>query len=209
MTIHRFAVETGQVSSGKFSSVWESMRSDVAQRHTQVALHDEGSADVKLARQLADEVINVSGAEIELYLRTDNNDTDDVFDEDADVTYWEPIPMKAFFKPSPVELELKKWGADIENHREEITFSHRQLYSEFDARMLRTGDVIRIPYNAAAINPVTYRVTNATPSGNFRYIWLYFTCQVEVLTADITVRPREDMPIEEHVRSGDAYRESI
>ena len=50
---------------------------------------------------------------------------------------------------------------------------------------------------------------NATPSGNFRYIWLYFTCQVEILTADITVRPEEDMPTEEHVRTNGVYRESI
>jgi hypothetical protein len=208
MTIHRFAIDTGQLTPGKFASVWESMRSDSEQRHTKIALHDEDSPDIKMARQLADEIIHISGAEIEVYLRTDNNDNDEVFDEDADPTYWEPVPMKAYFKPQPIELELKKWGADMENHREEIIFSHRQLYAEFGERMLRTGDVLRIPYNAAAINPTTYRVTNATPSGNFRYIWLYFTCQVEVLTADITVRPKEDMPVEEHIRTGDAYRES-
>ena len=209
MTIHRFAVDTNQPDPGKFTSVLESFRSDVEQRHTKIALHDDESSDIKLARQLADEIIHVSGAEIEVYLRTDNADNDSVWDADADPTYWQPISMKAYFKPSPIELELKKWGADLENHREEVIFSHRQLYHETNERMLRIGDVLKLPYNSATINPTTYRITNATPSGNFRYVWLYFTCQVEVLTADITVRPKEDMPEEEPVKTGGVYRESI
>ena len=209
MTIHRFAINTGQSGPGKFSSVLSSIRTDVEQRHTPVALHDEESADIRLARSLADEMINVSGAEIQLYLRTDNADNDAVWDADADPTYWSSIPIKAFFKPAPLEMELKKWGVDLENNRTEVVFSHRQLYELFNDRMLRTGDVLHLPYNAASVNPDYYRIVNATPSGNFRYIWLYFTCQVEVLTADITVRPREDMPVEEHIRSGGAYLESL
>ncbi len=208
MTIHRFAVDTGQLSD-KFTSVLPSMRTDVEQRHTKIALHDEESADIRLARSLADEMINVSGAEIQLYLRTDNADNDNVWDEDANPTYWDSIPIKAFFKPEPIEIELKKWGVDLENNRTEVVFSHRQLYEEFGERMLRIGDVLHLPYNAANINPEYYRIVNATPSGNFRYVWLYFTCQVEVLTADITVRPKEDMPVEEHIRSGGAYLESL
>ena len=77
--------------------------------------------------------------------------------------------------------------------------------------MLRTGDVVQLPYNAAtmALNPKNYRILNATPSGNFRYNWLYLTCQLETLTADIAVRPEEDMPAEEPIRTGGQYRESI
>ena len=93
MTIHRFAIDTGQLSPGKFTSVLESSRSDVEQRHTKIALHDEESADIRYARQLADEIIHVSGAEIEVYLRTDNADNDSVWDADADPTYWQPILM--------------------------------------------------------------------------------------------------------------------
>lgn len=209
MTIHRFAVDTGQISPGTFDAVWQSYRTEAEQRHTKIALHDVEVADIKLARQLADEIINVSGAEMQVYLRTDNNDNDDVWDEDADPTYWNPVPMKAYFKPAPVEVQLEKWGADMGEHRTEVVFSHRQLYEKFQKRMLRPGDVIQLPYNAAAINPKNFRITNATPSGNFRYIWLYYTCQVEILTADITVRPQEDMPTEEHLRTNGVYRESI
>jgi hypothetical protein len=209
MTIHRFAVDTGQINPGVFDSVWESYRSETEQRHTKIAIHDTEVADIKLARQLADEIIHVSGAEIKVFLRTDNADHDDVFDEDADPTYWNPMPMKAFFKPAAIEIELKKWGADMETHRTEVSFSHRQLYTKFGNRMLRSGDVLQLPYNAAAISPKNFRIINATPSGNFRYIWLYYTCQVEVLTADITVRTEEDMPQEESLKTGGVYRESI
>ena len=84
-------------------------------------------------------------------------------------------------------------------------------WREVGDRMLRTGDVIQLPYNAAttALNPKNYRILNATPSGNFRYNWLYLTCQLETLTADITVRPEEDMPTEETTLDGGQYRESI
>lgn len=208
MGIHRFAVNTGEISPDRFNTVWESYRSDTEQRHTPVALHDEGSADVRLARQMADEMVYVSGAEIKVYTRTDNADYDDVWDEDADPTYWAPVPMKAFFKPEPLQAELQAWGVDTPN-KTEVVFSHRQVIEQFGERTLRAGDVLQLPYNAANHSPKNYRILNVTPTGNFRYIWLYLTCQVETLTADITVRVEEDMPEEEQVRSGGVYRESL
>lgn len=210
MPIYRFAVDTGQAGGDLFDSVQPDFRSDVEQRHTPLALHDPDSNDLKQARKKADEIIHVSGAEVVVYTRTENQDYDRVFDADPDPTYWNPVPMKAFFKPQPLELELKKWGADAEN-KMEIVFSHRQLYIKFSERMLRVGDLVRVPYNAAtqSLNPQYYRVTNATPSGNFRYNWLYFTCQVTLLTADVTVRPADASPMMEEERPEmRGYRES-
>jgi hypothetical protein len=119
--------------------------------------------------------------------------------------------LKAFFKPAPLETELKKWGADTIN-KTEVVFSHRQVFEKFGGRMLRTGDVLQLPFNAAMEDrsPKTYRVTNATPTGNFRYNWLYFSCTVETLNADISVRPHEieSSMDEEHIKSNGAYRES-
>jgi len=195
-----------------FTSVRTDFRSEVEQRYTQVAIYQPDSNDLKQARKQADEIINVSGAEVKVYARTENNDYDPVWDSDPDPTYWNCVSLKAYFKPQPLEAELKKWGAEIIN-KTEIVFSHRHLYEEFGPRMLRTGDVIQIPYNAAttATAPKNYRVTNGSPTGNFRYNWLYFTCQVEVLTADVTVRPADDTPMmqEEPIQSGGAYRESL
>lgn len=209
MGLHNFAINTGQVSPDKFNSVLETYRSDTEQRHTPIALHDETSADIRLARQLADEMINVSGAEIMAYLRTDNADHDSVWDEDADPTYWAPVSMKAFFKPEPLQAELQLWGIDTPN-KTEVIFSHRQVIELFGERMLRAGDVLQLPYNAAGNSPKNYRILNATPTGNFRYTWLYLTCQVETLTADITVRVEDDMPaVDEPVITGGTYRESI
>lgn len=210
MPIHNFAVDTGQVSPAQFDSTLTSYRSDVEQRHTPLALHDTESADVKMARSQAREMINVSGAEVVVYLRTDNSDFDSVWDEDPDPTYWNPINLKGFFKPQPLEAELKQWGAEVVN-KTEIVFDHLEIHSLAGERMLRAGDVVQLPYNAAtlALNPKNYRILNATPSGNFRYNWLYLTCQLETLTADITVRPEEDMPEEEPIRTGGQYRESL
>lgn len=208
MGIYNFAVNTGDISPDKFHSVLHSNRTISQQRHTPLAIHDGEAPEIKLARQLADEMIYVSGAEVRVFTRTDNNDYDNVWDEDADPTYWQPIDMKAFFVPQPIEAELQNWGVDTPN-RTEVMFSHRQVIEECGERMLRTGDVIQLPYNSAVIQPKNYRIINTTPTGNFRYVWLYLTCQVETLTADITVRVEEDMPDEEPFQSGGVYRESL
>lgn len=78
--------------------------------------------------------------------------------------------------------------------------------------MLRAGDVIRAPYNSAQTDlaPRYFRVTNATPSGNFRYNWLYLTCKLESITADITVRPVKDVMGDiEIIKTNGAHRESL
>lgn len=209
MPIYSFGVDTDQGGGSDFSVVKPDLRSDDQQRHTPLAIHNTESNDLQLARQRANEIINVSGAEIKVYARTDNADYDKLWDADPDPTYWNPVFMKAYFKPQPLEVELKKWGAEASDNRTEIIFSHHQLYEKFSDRMLRVGDVIQIPYNAATkdLNPKYYRVTNAAPTGNYRYAWLYFTCHTTLLTADITVRPIDasPMPIDEPAQG---YRES-
>lgn len=188
--IHRFAFQEN--TGNTFTDVHPSFRTEIEQQNPLVQLHDPESADLRMARQSADETIHVSGAEVKVYIRTDNADYDSVWDEDPDPTYWNVVLMKAFFKPQPLESELKKFGPDVGN-KLEIVFSHRELYERFGQRMLRTGDVIQVPYNAANIRPKNYRVLNGTPTGNYRYHWMYFTCMSEILTADITVRPEEDI----------------
>lgn len=203
--IHRFGISEG-LGNEAFDAVHESFRSDIDQRHSYLSLHDPDSNDIKFARQLADEMINISGAEVKIFIRTDNGDYDAVWDEDPDPTYWNAIYLKGFFKPKPIETELTKWGLDTVN-KTEIVFSHRQVYNLVGDRMFRPGDVIQLPFNAIPVSPKNYRILNSSPSGNFRYIWLYYTCQLELLTADINVRPEEDMLEEDHSNVG--YKESL
>lgn len=210
MPIHNFAVDTGQVDADIWDTILTSYRSESEQRHTPIAIHDYESADIKLARSKAKEIINVSGAEVTVFMRTDNHDYDAVWDEDPDPTYWNPMKIKGYFKPQPVETELKEWGAESVN-KTEIVFDHFTIKQINGDRMLRIGDVVQLPYNSVDPNlaPKNYRVLNVTPSGNFRYTWLYLTCVLETLTADITVRPEEDMPEEEGLRTNGRYRESL
>lgn len=211
MSIYKFGYDYGNTVEESFDDSFPDNRLDVDQRNSPLSLFDLDSADVRTARTLADEVVNISGAEVKIFIRTNNNDYDSVWDEDADPTYWTSEMLKAFFKPAPLETELKKWGADTIN-KTEVVFSHRQVFEKFGSRMLRTGDVLQLPFNAAMEDrsPKTYRVTNATPTGNFRYNWLYFSCTVETLNADISVRPHEieSSMDEEHIKSNGAYRES-
>lgn len=204
MAIHDFSMSGDKINH---DDVIASNRSDVEQTFSPISVHNNESADIRLARQIADEMINVSGAKVKLFLRTDNADYDQVWDEDADPTYWNAIPIKGYFAPQPLESELTSWGVDTPN-KTEIIFSHRQIYEHNQDRMIRTGDVVQIPYNSLMLKPKNYRVLNATPHGNYKYIWLYVLCQLEVLTADISVRVENDMQDNGIISEG-TYRETI
>lgn len=212
MSIYRFGFDYGNTIAESFDDAAPDYRSDTDQRNSPLALFDYDSPEVRTVRTLADEVVNISGAEVKVFIRTNNNDYDAVWDEDADPTYWSSVMMKAFFKPAPLETELKKWGADTIN-KTEVVFSHRQLFIEFGERMIRAGDVIQLPFNSSFDDrtPKTYRVLNGSPTGNFRYNWLYFSCAVETLTADISVRPQEiQLPQDDElIKTNGAYRESF
>lgn len=192
MPLYDFGSREDQPGPNHFLQKSPDNRSTQEQENSPLSIYDKDSPEVLLARSQADETINISGAKIRVYPRTDNSDFDLVWEEDPDPTYLNHYNMKAFFKPANLKIELKKWGIQAEAPTE-IVFSHRQVYEALGERMLRAGDVLFLPYNAAAINPTHYRVTNGAPTGNFRYTWLYFTCQAVILKADSTVRVKDDL----------------
>lgn len=211
MGIYQFNYGSEGMSASDYTGASQDFRSDTEKTSSSLSLYNNDAPEIKLARQLAEEMINTSGAIVKVFVRTDNNDFDAVWDEDADPTYWTSVEIKAFFKPAPLETELKKWGADTIN-KSELVFSHYQVLNAFGERMLRPGDVIQIPFNSIMPdrNPTTYKVLNGTPTGNYRYTWLYFSCAIETLNADIAVRPHEvsEPSTNELIRSNGAYRES-
>ena len=182
--IHRFS----QSDSSVVPSQGLDRRTDMEQAHPLIQQHDDQSVDHGLAKSLASELINISGAEVTVYIRTRGEGYDEVYDEEADPVYKSGKRLKAFFAPKPIEAQLTPWGLDAEN-KATIIFDRNQVISEFGSRMIMMDDVIEIPYNAAGIKPDRYRVLNASDSGNFRYQWLYWSCQIENLTNDITVEP--------------------
>lgn len=46
-------------------------RSDTDQRNSALSVYDTESPEIKTARTLADEIINISGAEIKVFVRTE------------------------------------------------------------------------------------------------------------------------------------------
>jgi hypothetical protein len=205
MAMHEFGRNT---DGSDFVSSYNSNRSDVQQSNSPLSLYNNESRDIQLVRAQADEQMNLVGAPVMVFTRTDNGDFDSVWDEDADPTYNSPKNLKAFWKFEQIQTELAKWGVDTKI-KLEISFTHASIFNEFGERMLRPGDVIQIPYGSIPITPKNFRVLNATPSGNYRYVWMYFICQVEQLTADITVRVEDDMPEDDQLRTGGVYRESL
>lgn len=192
MGIYDFGLREDQPTPSDFLKQAPDNRSEQEKVNGQLSVFNTDSPEMLTARTNADEQINISGAEVKVYPRTDNRDFDLVWEEDPDPTYLNHFRIKAFFKPQTLKVELKKWGIDT-SAATEIIFSHRQLFEQLGERMLRAGDVIHVPYNAAQINPTNYRVTNGAPTGNYRYTWMYFTCQTVILKADTIVRPEDDI----------------
>lgn len=166
-------------------------RSDVEKSSPLLQQHDPGSPDIATAQRVAREWINVAGAFVNVFTRTDNYDVDEVYDADFDPTYWNKFEIKAFFVPKPLELELTKWGVDASS-KTKVIFCKQELQERVGDRLMRPYDVIRIPYNSTILGPKHFLVKHAREAGNYRYTWLYVECEVDILAADIAVKPEPD-----------------
>ena len=198
--IHAFSATHEQPPA----SVQSDFRSDVEQSNPLFQAHDVDSADISLVRQIAREMIQINGAAVKIHVRTNNADHDKVFDEDADPTYWSPVDLKAFFVPQPLEYELTLWGVDT-NNKTEIVFALEDIVAKLPDRLLRTGDLIEVPYNSQSQQkPKYYAIDNAQEAGNFRYTWLYMKCQATLLPGEVNLRPAQDA-----IASVDEYTDEL
>lgn len=161
-------------------------RSDVERAHPLIQLHNQDSKDLGFVGSIADELINISGALVTVYIRTDSESYDKVYEEDPDPTYKDGKLLKAYFVPQPIASQLTPFGVDTPNQTT-VVFSRERVFREFGDRMIRIGDLIAVPYNAMSVKMDRYRVLNAFDSGNFRYNWLYWSCLVENITDDDTI----------------------
>ena len=185
--IHRFSwvgEEGMRIAAGQKLGT----RSDMERTHPLIQIHDTNNADHGLAASISDEIINISGASVLVYVRAESESYDDVYDEEPDPVYKRPKRLKAYFPPQPISAQLGPWGIDVEN-KATVVFSKEQVYREFGDRMVKIGDVIELPYNGSGIRLDRFRVLNAFDFGNFKFNWLYWNCQCENLTNDITVEP--------------------
>jgi hypothetical protein len=157
--------------------------------------------EIALMEQQAFDYINQSGVETLIFSRVnDLGNVDPVWEEDSEPIYDQPVPIKGQFVPEEMSTALKKWGVESIS-KFKVNYSRAQLLDIFGKRLIRSGDVIRIPHNTLVQTQNTefvdgefgladkFRVIDAFDAGNFNFRWLYWVCIVELLTADITVRP--------------------
>lgn len=174
--------ELGNVASQKQTD----FRAEVDQQNPNVAVYQDNE-DLGFAEKIADELISVSGAWVTVYLRSDHEGFDKVWNEDVDPTYHNGVRLKGYFKPEPLQEELTKFGVDTPN-KTTIVFSRFHLLRAFGERSLRAGDLIELPYGPKSDGiPQKYRILNVSLTGNFRYLWLYQSCDAEAITGDITI----------------------
>jgi hypothetical protein len=164
-------------------------RTKVEKQHTPLALYDHSKVDIAYAERLAEEIVNISGAWVTVFLKEPKRDTNgDVWDEDADPQYRSGVKTKAYFKPEPVQSELTRWGVDTAT-KATIVFSRASLFNEpgIGTRLLLPGDVIEAPYNYATkfdMGAFRFRILNVKHDGFFEYRWLYMHAVCELLTGD-------------------------
>lgn len=179
-------------SEQALASGFSGFRSDVEQSNPLYQVQNADSADITTVRRLATEMIQINGANVRIHPRTNNDDHNKVWDEDADPTYKTPVNCKGFFVPQPLEYELTQWGVDTTN-KAEIVFSLDEMVSLFGNRLLRTGDLIELPFNSQMKEkPKYYLVDNAQEFGNFRYTWLYLKCQTTLMPGEVNLKPAQD-----------------
>jgi hypothetical protein len=198
--LHRFTQGATGLDSMAISQRYQDNRSEEMLDNPLYQANDQEAHDLSFAYKIAREMIRVNGAHVLIHPRTRNEDIDGVFDEDADPTYWSPQFFKGFFVPQPLEFELTEWGLDTKN-QVEIVFFRDDLIELLGDRLSQIGDIIEIPYNSASQQkPKYYRVDNAQETGNFRYQWLYMTCQCTLLSGDVNIRPAvsNDVPIDDY-----------
>jgi hypothetical protein len=175
-------------------------RSDEEKQNSLLSTYNHGSPDISFAERQAEEIVNISGAWIEIYPRTRSDRRDEVWEEDADPTYLAPKKLKGMFEPEPAEIEIKKWGVDVENETT-VHFSRASVLRLFGRRMIAEGDVLIVPHNTLAVTQFTdlrqdkgnsidtYRVIKSSDTGNFKYRWLYWSCLVQNISGDISLLP--------------------
>ncbi|MEM3097209.1 MAG: hypothetical protein QXU32_00600 [Nitrososphaerales archaeon] len=175
-------------------------RTEVEKKLTPISIYNHGKPDIAYAERMAEEIINISGAWVTVFLKESKGDTDDgeIWDEDADPLYRASKKMKAYFKPEPSLIELTRWGIDIPI-RITAVFSRAALMKEpgIGKRLLLPGDVIEAPYNLPTsldIGPMRFRVLNSKQEGNFQYRWLYVSVLCELLTGDDALKVRTEGP---------------
>ena len=169
------------------------------------SIYDQSSPEIANMERQALDYIHSSGAITQVHLRTNELlGVDDVWEEDANPIYDLPKPFKGQFVPEPMSAALNKWGYEA-NAKFKINYSRAELLHELGNRLIRAGDVIIVPHNTLIQQQNTefidgniglankFRVVGAQDTGNYNYRWLYWTCTVELLTGDITVRPENDL----------------
>jgi hypothetical protein len=180
-------------------------RSDQEKLSSPLSIFDQNNPEIANMERQALDYIHTSGAWTQVYLRSNALlEVDEVWEEDANPVYDLPKPFKGQFAPEPMSAALNKWGYEA-NTKFKINYSRAELLDALGNRLIRAGDVIAIPHNTLIQQQNTefvdgpigladkFRVVGAQDIGNYNYRWLYWTCTVELLTGDITVRPEHDL----------------
>lgn len=193
MAIHDFGQQRERYIS--IDSVPD-FRTEVEKQLSPISIYNHDKPDIAYAERMAEEVINVSGAWITLFLKQPKGDSKEieVWDEDADPIYSAGKKMKAYFKPEPILTELTRWGLDVPL-RITVIFSRTSLMNDANIgnRLLLPGDVVEAPYNLPSVldeGPLRFRVLNSSQDGFFHYRWLYVKAVCELITGDLSLKIR-------------------
>jgi len=164
-------------------------RSELEKQLSPLSVYNHNKPDIALAERYVEEFINVSGAWVSIFPRIPKEKQElNVWDEDENPIYGDPIDLKAYFSPDPVSWELTRWGED-NPLKVDVVFSRAILLKRLGDRLLVQGDVIELPYNEILarlfpVGPWRVQVLNGASTGNFHYRWLYYTVNCELMIGD-------------------------
>lgn len=201
--IHEFA---GQISSPDVAAILPrslvDYRTDMQQMYPLVSQQNENSPDIDMVGCVSKEAVRVSGAEIQVFSRTDNNDIDHVWQEDQSPTFYAPIPIKAIYNVPTIGITSETWGSDAKVSFD-VFFSYQDLLEKFGDkdRMIRIGDILKLPLNfTKPVKIRNFEVTSSSPHLVYMNHYVWWKCIVTNITGDPAIRPekRETISVGDH-----------
>jgi len=168
-------------------------RTDEQKENSPISLYNHDIPDIALEERRVQELIEISGVPIIAYkykvIEHVKDSVQDLWNEEQTKIYDSGTWVKGIVKMDLFQQYLTKFGIDTPL-KLNVNFSRTKLLDIFGEELIRVGDVLRIPLNIPGKKfPHYFLVTEAHSSSNFRFRWLYWTCQTVLLVNDDEVRP--------------------
>ena len=168
-------------------------RTDEQKENSPLSQYNHENPDIALAERQAQELTELAGVPIIIYkykiMEHVKDSVQDLWNEEQTKIYDNGTWAKGLIKMDLFQQYLTKFGIDTPL-KLNVNFSRTKLLELFGEELIRVGDVLRIPLNIPGKQfPHYFSVVEAHSASNFKFRWIYWTCQTVLMLNDDEIRP--------------------